>query len=90
MEDHKFDLINVDFVAVQRYLFSSSTSRCTVVDDSSAAGFPFDISDNTIFAFLMACCCKVTNVIHNSTEALVLGIWHSDKFRQHHGITVPV
>lgn len=64
MEDHKFDLINVDFVAVQRYLFSSSTSRCTVVDDSSAAGFPFDISDNTIFAFLMACCCKVTNLLY--------------------------
>ena len=45
---------NVQFFTY-RYLFNSITNLCTVVDDSSSAGLPCEISVRTISALWMAC-----------------------------------
>lgn len=48
----------VSLTSSHRNLFSSSTSWNTVVEDSSLAGFPCDISLNISLALAIASCCK--------------------------------
>lgn len=52
------DATYISLTSSHRYLFSSSTSRNTVVEDSSLAGFPCDISLRISLALAIASCCK--------------------------------
>ena len=52
------DATYISLTSNHRNLFSSSTSMNTVVDDSSLAGFPCDISLKISLALVIASCCK--------------------------------